>query len=66
MINQFETGRIPGWAFVLGAGVLVAVYIIHEERKEKRKPGALSGKGCRDKEGVFVPVPQCRRRRARK
>jgi hypothetical protein len=29
--------------------------------------GALGGKGCRDKEGVFVPVPQCRgiRRKAK-
>lgn len=26
-------------------------------------PGNLSGKGCRDSQGLFVPVPQCRRRR---
>jgi hypothetical protein len=30
------------------------------ERKTKSRFG---GTGCRDREGVFVPVPQCRRRR---
>ena len=59
---QFETGKIPGWVFVLGAGVLVGLYILHEERK----PGSLSGEHCRDKEGVFVPVPQCTGRRGKK
>lgn len=56
---EFETGKIPGWVYVLGAGILVAIYIFHEERK----PGDLSGSGCRDKKGAFVPVPQCRRKR---
>lgn len=30
---------------------------------ERRSKSRFSGAHCRDKEGKFVPVPQCRRRR---
>jgi len=56
---QFETGRVPGWVYVLGAGVLVAIFIYTEEKR----PGTLSGENCRDKDGAFVPVPQCTKKR---
>jgi len=59
---QFDTGRIPGWVYVLGAGIFVALYIY----KEERGGGNLSGEHCRDRDGAFVPVPQCIKKRRKK
>lgn len=59
---EFETGRVPGWAYALIAGVLVAGYIMTEEIR----PGTLSGEHCRDGQGEFVPVPQCTKKRRKR
>ena len=36
------------------------------KRRARSLTGSFAGTGCRDKEGAFVPVPQCRRRRLTK
>lgn len=34
--------------------------------RRRRTLSGLAGKGCRDSQGQFVPVPQCRRPRAKR
>lgn len=57
-----ETDRVPGWIYMAAAGLLVGVFIFTEEKRT----GSLSGEHCRDRDGAFVPVPQCTKKRRKR
>ena len=61
-------GKIPPWAWI-AIGVGGAIFVAKSGLLSRPMGFAgvtFAGKGCRDKEGRFVPVPQCRNKRRKK
>lgn len=62
---QLKTGfQMPTWGWVLAAAG--GVFVVLKSGILRGMGGSLSGSGCRDKDGAFVPVPQCVGRRRAK